>query len=91
MNQQRLTWLDGTQLLCYRGPDSPCPKNTFKHLKWEDAIGGCLPLQLVKRKESKAHKWYFIMLNRASKEYGSTFKTHLIKTQLCVSVTGARP
>ena len=75
MAQQRSTWFDGTRLVCCRGPDSPCPKNTFKHLKWEDNIGGCLPYWRIKRKEGEAHKWYYIMLNRASEEYVSAFNT----------------
>jgi len=63
MTQQTITWFDGSQLVCCRGPDSPCPKNTFKHLKCEGDIGGRLPVRLVKRKEGDAYKWYFIMLN----------------------------
>ena len=73
LSKQRSTWFDGTGLVCCRGPDSPCPKNTFLHLKWEDYVGGHFPVTLINRKEGEAIKWYYIMLNRASKEYGSTF------------------
>ena len=70
LTQQRSEWCDGTRLVCCRGPDSPCPKNTFKLLKWEDDCG---------RKEGEAYKWYIIMLNRANKENVSTFKTQFTK------------
>ena len=79
LTQQRSTWFDGTRLVCCRGPDSPCPENTFKHLKWEDGVGRRLPYRWVKRKEGEAYKWYYIMLNRASKEYGSTFSSQFAK------------
>ena len=79
MTQQRSVSFDGTKLVCCRGPDSPCPNNIFKNLKWEDGIGKALPYWSVKRKECETHKWYYIMLNRASKEYGSTFSVQFDK------------
>ena len=89
LTQQRSTWFDGTRLFCCRGPNSPCPENTFKYLKWEDGVGGRLPYLWVKRKEGEAYKWYYIMLNRASKEYGSTFNTRFDKDPaMCLSDWG---
>ena len=89
LTQQRPTWFDDTQLVCCRGPDSPCPKNTFTHLKWEDNVSGCLQVKSVKRKEGDAYKWYYIMLNRASEEYGSTFSSQFAKdSAMCLSDWG---
>ena len=78
LTRQRSTWFE-SRLVCCRGPDSPCPKNTFIHLKWEDGVGRGLPVKWIKRKEGEAYKWYYIMLNRASEEYGSTFNTQFDK------------
>ena len=73
LTQQRSARFDGTRLTCCRAPDSPCPRNTFQHLKWEDGVFKRLPVQQIKRKEGGADKWYYIMLHRASDEYLATF------------------
>ena len=90
LTRQKPTWFDGTGLVCCRSPaDSPCPESTFKHLKWEDGVGGHLPVRRIKRKEGEAYKWYYIMLNRASKEYGSTFRSQFDKDPaMCLSNWG---
>ena len=89
MAQQRPTLFDSTKLVCCREPDSPCPMNTFKHLKWEGDVVGRLPVKWVRRKEGKAYKWYYIMLNRASQEYISTFNTQFDKDpSVCLSDWG---
>ena len=63
--------------------------NTFKHLKWEGDVVGRLPVKWVRRKEGKAYKWYYIMLNRASQEYISTFNTQFDKDpSVCLSDWG---
>ena len=63
MAQQRPTLFDSTRLVCCRGPDSPCPKNTFKHLKWENDVVGRLPVYGWSREKRVNH------IN------GTTFKT----------------
>ena len=89
LTQQRSVSFDGTKLVCCRGPDSPCLKNIFKNLKWEDGVGKALPYWSVKRKEGETHKWYYIMLNRASKEFGSTFSVQFSKDPaMCLSDWG---
>ena len=70
---QRSAWFDGTQLVCCRAPDSPCPRNTFQHLKWEDGLDRKFNKHWIKRKEGGAYKWYYIMLHRAGDEYAEAF------------------
>ena len=73
LTQQRSAWFDGTRLVCCRAPDSPCLRNTFQHLKWEDDISKRLPVRWIKIKEGGADKWYYIMLHRAGDEYAAAF------------------
>ena len=73
LTQQRSAWFDGTQLVCCRAPDSPCRRNTFQHLKWEDGVDGKFDKHWIKRKEGGAYKWYYIMLHRAGDEYAAAF------------------
>ena len=73
LTQQRSAWFAGTKLVCCRAPDSPCPKNTFQHLKWEDGVDGKLSTRWIKKKEGGADKWYYIMLHRAGDEYAAAF------------------
>ena len=73
LTQQRSAWFDGTRLVCCRAPDSPCPRNTFQHLKWEDGVDRKLNTRWIKRKEGGAYKWYYIVLHRAGDEYAGAF------------------
>ena len=79
LTKQRSTWFDGTKILCHKGPDSPCPKTTFQHLKWEDAVDQSMNIQIVKRKEGGRDMWYYIMLHRAGEEYRQAFISELTK------------
>ena len=79
LTQQISAWFDSTQLVCCKGPDSPCPKTTFQHLKWEDAVDQSMNIQSVKRKEGDRDMWYYIMLHRAGKDYRETFISELTK------------
>ena len=79
LSQQRSMWLDSTQLACCKGPDSPCPKTTFQHLKWEDAVNNSWSIQWIKRKEGGRDKWYYIMLHRAGEAYKETFQSQFDK------------
>ena len=74
LTQQRSAWFGGTHLVCCRAPDSPCPRNTFQHLKWEDGVDRKFNIRWIKRKEGGADKWYYIMLHRASDEYAAAFR-----------------
>ena len=71
--QQTLAWFDNTKLVCCRAPDSPCPRNTFQHLKWEDGVDREFNIRWIKRKEGGVYKWYYIMLHRAGDEYAAAF------------------
>ena len=73
LSQQRSARFDSTRLVCCRAPDSPCPRNTFQHLKWEDDADTKLNIQQIKRKEGGVYKWYYIMLHRAGDEYAAAF------------------
>ena len=73
LTQQRSTWFDGTKLACCRAPDSPCSRNTFQHLKWEDRLDRKFNIRQIKTKEGRADKWYYIMLHRAGDEYAAAF------------------
>ena len=77
LTQQRSAWFAGTRLVCCRAPDSPCPRNIFKHLKWEDGVNGKFQTWRIKRKEGGADKWYYIMLHRAVDEYTAAFSAQL--------------
>ena len=73
LTQQRSAWFDGIKLVCCRAPDSPCPRNTFQHLKWEDGVDRKFNIRWITRKEGGADKWYCIMLHRAGDEYAAAF------------------
>ena len=77
--QQTVVRFDSASLVCCKSPDSACPKNTFKHLKWEDAIDGALPIRQIKRNERGRDKWYYIMLHRAGKAYKDEFNSQFKK------------
>ena len=74
LTQQSSTWFEGTRLVCCRGPDSPCPRNIFQHLKWEHGVNRKFNKHWIKRKEGGADKWYYIMLHRAGDEYAAAFR-----------------
>ena len=77
--QQTPMWFDNTKIVCCNGPDSPCPKSTFQHLKWEDAVDHSMNIQRIKRKEGDRDMWYYIMLHRAGKAYREAFIAQFIK------------
>ena len=79
LTQQKSTWFDSTRLVCCRGPDSPCPKTTFQHLKWENAVDKTISKQRVKRKESGRDMWYYIILHRAGDAYREEFLSQFAK------------
>ena len=79
LTQQKSTWFDSTQLVCCKGPDSPCPKTTFQHLKWEDAVDCSMNIQRIKRKESGRDMWYYIVLHRVGEDYRKAFISELMK------------
>ena len=73
LTQQRSARFSSSRLVCCRAPDSPCPRNTFKHLKWEDGVDGKFNIRPIKRRGGRADKWYYIMLHRAGDEYAAAF------------------
>ena len=77
VTQHRPAWFDCTKLVCCRPPDSPCLRNIFQHLKWEDRVDGKATVKMIKRKEGGADKWYYIMLHRAGDEYAAAFDTQV--------------
>ena len=79
LTQQRSVQFDGTKFVCCKSPDSPCPKSTFQHLKWENAVDQSMNIQIVKRKERGRDMWYYIMLHRAGKAYRQAFMSELTK------------
>ena len=76
---QNSTWFSGTKLVCFRGPDVPCPKNTFAQLKWEDGIGRRFPVKTVTRTENGKDMWYCLMLHKAGKDYERAFDAQIKK------------
>ena len=79
LTHQQSAWFDSTQIVCCKGPDSPCPKTTFQHLKWEDAVDQSMNIQRIKRKEGGRDMWYYIMLHRAGKDYEEAFISEFTK------------
>ena len=77
--QQKSTWFDSTQLVCCKRPDFPCPKTTFQHLKWEDAVDRSMSIQQIKRKDGGRDMWYYIMLHQAGKDYREAFISEFTK------------
>ena len=79
LTQQQTMWFDSTRLVCCRGPDSPCPKTTFQHLKWENAVDKTISKLWVKRKEGRRDMWYCIILHRAGDAYREEFHSRYAK------------
>ena len=79
LTQQKLTWFDSTRLVCCRGPDSPCPKTTFRHLTWENAVDKSMNIHGIRRRERGRDMWYYIMLHRPGEDYREAFKAELTK------------
>ena len=78
-DQQRSTLFDSTKLACCRGPDSPCPKNTFRHLTWENTVDNSTSIQLLHRKKRGRDKWYFLLLHRAGDAFYAEFLSRYMK------------
>ena len=76
---QRSAWFDGTKLVCCRTPYSPCPANTFQHLKWEDGVDRKFNIRQIKRREGGSDKWYYIMLHRTSEKFAAAFSAQFKK------------
>ena len=81
LTHQKSTWFDSTRLVCCKSPDSPCPKTTFQHLKWEDAVDRSMNIQKVMRKEGDRDMWYYIMLHRAGEDYQEAFISELTNSR----------
>ena len=79
LTQQKSVLFDSTLLVCCRGPDSPCPKTTFQHLKWENGVDKTISIQWLKRKEGGRDMWYYIMLHRAGDAYREEFRSRFAK------------
>ena len=79
LTHQKSAWFASTQLVCCKDPDSPCPKSTFQHLKWEDAVDRSMNIQRVKRKQGGRDMWYYIVLHRAGEAYKEAFISELMK------------
>ena len=79
LTHQRPTWFDSTRLVCCKGPDSPCPKTTFQHLKWENAVDHSRNIHRIERKEGDRDMWYYIMLHRAGEDYEEVFIAEFTK------------
>ena len=75
LSQQKSTCFDSTKLVCCRGPDSPCPKTTFQHLTWENAVDKSRTLTLVHRREGDREMWYCLLLHRAGDAYHEEFQS----------------
>ena len=77
LTQQKSTWFDSTVLVCCREPDSPCPKTTFQHLTWENAVDKTINLRLVRgregEREGERDVWYYLILHRAGDDYLQQF------------------
>ena len=65
LTEQKSKRFDSTRLVCCREPDSPCPKTTFQHLTWENAVDRTINLRLVRRREGERDVWYYLILHRA--------------------------
>ena len=77
LTEQKSTWIDSTGLVCCREPDSPCPKTTFQHLTWENAVDRTINLRLVRRREGERDVWYYLILHRAGDDYLQQFQSQL--------------
>ena len=79
LTQQKPTWFEGTRLVCCRGPDSPCPKTTFRHLTWENAVDKSRNIHGIRRRERGRDMWYYIMLHRPGEDYSEAFDSQISK------------
>ena len=79
LTQQKSMRFDSTRLVCCKGPESSCPKTTFQHLKWEDAVDQSMNVQKIKRKEGGRDMWYCIMLHQAGEAYREAFISNFTK------------
>ena len=79
LTQQIPAFFDSTRLVCCRGPDSPCPKTTFRHLTWENAVDKSRNIQRIKQKEGGRDMWHYIMLHRPGEDYKEAFKAQYTK------------
>ena len=77
LTEQKPTWIDSTRLACCREPDFPCPKTTFQHLTWENAVDRTRNLRLVRRREGERDAWYYLILHRAGDNYLQQFQSQL--------------
>ena len=75
LSQQKARKFNSTKLVCCRGPDSPCPKTTFQHLTWENAVDESTTLTLVHRRERDRDMWYYLLLHRAGDAYHEEFQS----------------
>ena len=73
--QQKPMCFDSTKLVCCRGPDSPCPKTTFQHLTWENAVDKSMTLKPVKSIERDRDMWYYLLLHEAGDAYHEKFQS----------------
>ena len=77
VSQQRPTRFDSTRLVCCRGPDSPCPKTTFRHLTWENAVDKTRNIRTINRREGGRDMWYYIILHQAGEDYLERYRSQL--------------
>ena len=87
MNTQRSMWFNSTRLVCCRGPDFPCPKTTFQHLTWEDAVEKSMNLQLVQRREGDRDMWFYLLLHRAGDTFYEEFKSEYRRDPLSLKLS----
>ena len=73
--KQKPNVIDSSRLVCCRSPDSPCPKTTFQHLTWENAVDKSTNLHLVQRREGQRDMWYYLILHRAGDVYREEFQS----------------
>ena len=78
LSQQKTTWFDSTKSVCCRDPDSPCPKTTFRHLTWENAVDKSWNIRTIKRWERDRDMWHYIILHQAGEDYLERFRSQLI-------------
>lgn len=75
--KQNSARFSGTKLVCCQGPDVPCPKNTFKQLRWMDGVAGALPIKSFTRKVRGKDRWYCFVLKDTRNETVEGFETKL--------------
>ena len=76
-SQQRPIWFNSTKLVCCKGPDSPCPQTTFRHLTWENAVDESWNIRTIERREGGTDMWYYIILHQAGEDYLERFGSQL--------------